>query len=560
MKVVAAEEMREIDRNTIKNYGISGTVLMERAGLAVAEKIKELFSVQPRLQYVGQGSGFSKKLRTPNSEPVKLKVIVLAGGGNNGGDGIVVARNLHEWGWNVKITLLLRANKLSPDCLLQYKIAKKSGVPVEFRDYITEKDLHSALVVDAIFGTGLSKNVTGKIAEIISFINTSYAPVISVDIPSGISSDTGQIMGEAVRADYTVTFGLPKRGHLLYPGADYTGRLFIEDIGFPEELLHSEKLKAELLEKRDISLLIPERQRYSHKGDYGHVLVIAGSRGKTGAAFMCAKACLRSGAGLVTIGVPESLLDVFQSRVTEEMTLPLPDKGDGTLSSKALEKILEFLFEKADVLAIGPGISVTDDTKKLVRELLLNSTAPAVIDADAINSLEGNKQILKKARSPLILTPHLGEMARLLQKSAHPPTPPLRGGRVRKGVKVLTSELQTKIEQDRINTAMFFAKETGTYLVLKGVPTVIAEPEGRVFINPTGNSGMASAGTGDVLTGMVSGFLGQGLNPLEASILGVYMHGLAGDIAAKSKGEHSLIASDITDAIPEAFHLLRIIS
>lgn len=540
MKVVTAEEMREIDRITIKNYGISGTVLMERAGLAVAEKIKELFSVQR--------SGFSKKLRTPNSEPVKLKVIVLAGGGNNGGDGIVVARNLHEWGWNVKIILLSKENKLSPDCLLQYKIAKKSGVPVEFRDYITEKDLHSALVVDAIFGTGLSKNITGKTAEIISFINASDAPVISVDIPSGISSDTGQIMGEAVRADYTVTFGLPKRGHLLYPGADYTGRFFIEDIGFPEELLHSEKLKTELLEKRDISLLIPERQRYSHKGDYGHVLVIAGSRGKTGAAFMCAKACLRSGAGLVTIGVPESLLDVFQSRATEDMTLPLPDKGDGTLSSKALEKILEFLFEKADVLAIGPGISVTDDTKKLVRELLLNSTAPAVIDADAINSLEGNKQILKKARSPIILTPHAGEMARLRQ------------GLGVRGQGLAEKELRNKIEKDRINTAVSFAKETGTYLVLKGMPTVIAEPEGRAFINPTGNSGMASAGTGDVLTGMVSGFLGQGLNPLEASILGVYMHGLAGDIAAKNKGEHSLIASDITDAIPEAFLSLGAIS
>lgn len=522
MKVVTAEEMREIDRITIKNYGISGTVLMERAGLAVAEKIRELYE--------------------------RRKVIVLSGGGNNGGDGIVVARNLHEWGWNVKITLLLRENKLSPDCLKQYKIAKKSGVPIKFRDYITEKDLHSALVVDAIFGTGLSKNITGKTAEVILFINASDAPVISVDIPSGISSDTGQIMGEAVRADYTVTFGLPKRGHLLYPGADYTGRFFIEDIGFPEELLHSEKVKTELLEKRDISLLIPERQRYSHKGDYGHVLVIAGSRGKTGAAFMCAKACLRSGAGLVTIGVPESLLDVFQSRVTEEMTLPLPDRGDGTLSLKASEKILEFLADKADVLAIGPGISVTDDTKKLVRELLLNSAAPAVIDADAINSIEGNKQILKKVKSPLILTPHVGEMARLRQ------------GLGVRGQGLAEKELRNKIEKDRINTAMSFSKYTGTYLVLKGVPTVIAEPEGRVFINPTGNPGMASAGTGDVLTGMLSGFLGQGLNPLVASILGVYMHGLAGDIAAKNKGEHSLIASDITDAIPEAFLSLGAIS
>jgi len=528
MKVVTAEEMRLIDGTTIKDYGISGTVLMERAGLAVAMKIRELYE--------------------------RRKAIVLSGGGNNGGDGIVAARNLHEWGWNVKVILLSKENKLSPDCLKQYKIAKKAGVRIEFRDYVRDTDLHSALVVDAIFGTGLSKNVTGKLAELISFINSSDIPVVSVDIPSGISSDTGQIIGEAVRADYTVTFGLPKRGHLLYPGADFTGRLFIEDIGFPEELLHSENLKAELLEKRDVSLLIPERQRYSHKGDYGHILVIAGSRGKTGAALMAAKACLRAGAGLVTIGVPESLMDIFQARVTEEMTLPLPDAGDGSLSSKALEKILEFLSERADVLAIGPGISVTDNTKKLVKEILMNSTTPAVIDADAINTLEGNKQILKKTKAPVILTPHAGEMARLLQTKVQSSKLKVKNS---EKLRTMSYELLTRIEQDRINTAIEFAEETGTYLVLKGVPSVIAEPEGRAYINPTGNPGMASAGTGDVLIGMIAGFLGQGLNPMEASTLGVYMHGFAGDIAAQKLGEHSLIASDIIEAIPEAFSVLK---
>ena len=516
MKVVTAEEMREIDRRTIKDYGISGTTLMERAGLKVAEKIKELFE--------------------------KRKIIVLSGGGNNGGDGLVVARNLHEWGWNVKVILLANEKKLSPDCLEQYKIAKKSGVPVVFNTEISGKDLHSAVVVDAIFGTGLSKSVTGKIADIISFINNSTVPVISVDIPSGIASDTGQIMGEAVMSDYTVTFGLPKRGHLLYPGAECTGKLFVEDIGFPDELIESEKIRVELLENRDVSLLIPERRRYSHKGDYGHVLVIAGSRGKTGAAFMCAKACLRAGAGLVTIGVPETLMDVFQSRVTEEMTLPLPDRGDGTLSSKASDKILTFIADKADVLAIGPGISVTDDTQKLVTALVLNSAAPMVMDADAINALEGNKQVLRKAKAPIILTPHTGEMARLLTT----------GSRVR-GFEGPREKLRYQIEKDRINAAISFAKETGTYLVLKGAPTVIAEPEGSAFVNPTGNPGMASAGVGDVLTGMIAGLLGQGLNPLEASILGVFMHGLAGDIAANKKGEHSLIASDMINSLPDAF-------
>ena len=518
MKVATAEEMREIDIKTIRDYGISGSVLMERAGLAVAEKIKELF------------------------EPGK--VIVLSGGGNNGGDGIVAARNLHNLGWNVKVLLFAKQNKLSPDCLAQYRIAKKIGVTIEFRTGINEKDLHSSLIVDSIFGTGLSKNVTGTIADVISFLNKSKVPVVSVDIPSGISSDTGQIMGEAVMADYTVTFGLPKRGHLLYPGADYTGKLFIEDIGFPDELLKSKKLKIELLEKEDMSLFIPERRRCSHKGDYGHVLIVAGSKGKTGAAFMCAKACLRTGAGLVTIGVPESLMDIFQSRVTEEMTLPLPDRGDGTLSSKASEKILEFLADKADVLAIGPGISTSDDIKSLIATLVLNSTTPMVIDADAANSLKGKQQIFKKSKAPIILTPHIGEMARLLQRSE------VRSQKSE-------TELRNKIEQDRINTAISFSKETGTYLVLKGVPTIIAEPGGSAFINPTGNSGMASAGAGDVLTGIISAFLGQGLNPLGASILGVFIHGLAGDIAASKKGEHSLIASDIIEAMPEAFSSLK---
>ncbi|TAL25035.1 MAG: NAD(P)H-hydrate dehydratase, partial [Nitrospirae bacterium] len=382
------------------------------------------------------------------------------------------------------------------------------------------------------------KDITGKIADVISFLNNSESPVVSVDIPSGISSDTGQIMGNAVIADYTITFGLPKRGHFLYPGAEHTGSLFIEDIGFPKALL--EAAKVELLERRDVSLLIPERPGYSHKGDYGHVLVVAGSRGKTGAAFMAAKACMRAGAGLVTIGVPESLMDVFQARVTEEMILPLPDAGDGTLSSKASEKILKFLSDKADVLAIGPGISNTDGTKKLISDVVLNAAVPMVIDADAINALSSEINIFKKAKAPIILTPHTGEMARLLQGS--------------KGQRVKGSR---EIEIDRINTAMNFSKETGTYLVFKGAPTIIAEPEGSVFINSTGNPGMASAGVGDVLTGMIAGFFGQGLNSLEASILGVFMHGLSGDITAGRKGEHSLIASDIIDSIPEAFVLLK---
>ncbi|MEW6162546.1 MAG: NAD(P)H-hydrate dehydratase [Nitrospirota bacterium] len=541
MKVVTAEEMRIIDRRTIEEYGILGTVLMERAGLAVASKIKELF---------GKGKDSDHQ-----------KVIVLAGSGNNGGDGLAVARNLHNECWDVKVFLTPRPEDLKGDALLQYNAAVKFGVDIRpIKELLKQQSVITphTIMVDALLGTGLSKNVMGMLSEVISFLDRSNIPIISVDIPSGISSDNGQVMGEAVKADYTVTFGLPKRGHLLFPGAQHTGKLFIEDIGFPKELLRSDKLNVELLMENEVSPLIPQRHRYSYKGDYGHVLIIAGSRGKTGAALMAAKACLRSGAGLVTIGVPESLAEIFQSRVTEEMTLILPDKGDGTLSEKASRVILDFLNEKADIIAIGPGIGVSADTRKLMEVLIRNSRNPMVVDADGINSLKGEKKVLIKAKAPMIFTPHPGEMARLL----NPPTPSFnsllsKGGyrRVKRGQGRITVSAQD-IEKDRINTALSFAKETGAYLVLKGVPTIIAGPDGRAYINSTGNPGMATAGTGDVLTGMISGFLSQGIKPLNASILGVYMHGLAGDVAASEKGEHPLIATDIIDKIPVAFRSL----
>lgn len=538
MKVVTAEEMRRIDRETIEECGIPGVVLMERAGLAVVSKIKEL---------VG-----------------RKKVIIVSGSGNNGGDGLVVARNLHNEGWDVKVFLTSRPEDLKGDALSQYKAAVKFGVNIQpIKELIINHSsliTHHTVIVDAFLGTGLSKNVTGMLSEVIGLLNKSNKPIISVDIPSGISSDNGQVMGEAVRANYTVTFGLPKRGHLLYPGAEYAGKLFIEDIGFPERLLRSEKFNVELLRKNYVSSLIPERRKYSHKGDYGHVFIVAGSRGKTGAALMAAKACLRSGVGLVTIGVPESLADIFQSRVTEEMTLILPDKGDGSLSGKASNKILNFVNEKADVLAIGPGIGVSAENEKLMKTLIKNSAAPIVIDADGINSIKGNGEVFSRAKAPVILTPHPGEMARLLQNTGYkiqdsgikPPLPLFTKG----GQGGITVRIQD-IEQDRINAAISFAKETGIHLVLKGVPTVIATPDGRAFINPTGNPGMATAGTGDVLTGMISGFLSQTMNSLHACILGVYMHGLAGDIAATEKGQQPMIATDIIDKIPEAFRSMK---
>jgi NAD(P)H-hydrate epimerase len=515
MRVVTAEQMRTIDRKTIEKFGIPGNVLMERAGAAVAARVRELYE--------------------------KRKTIVLAGSGNNGGDGIVAARELYNSGWRVKVLLLTQEDKLSPDCLSQFRITKQMGVPVEFRTEITAEDLHSAVVVDAMLGTGLNKNVEGNMAKAIQFLASLGVPVLSIDVPSGISSDTGQVMGVAVKAECTITFGLPKRGHFLHPGAEYSGRLFVEHIGFPKDLLTSNELNVDILEKQQVAALIPLRPADSHKGDYGHVFIIAGSRGKTGAAFMAAKSCMRTGSGLVTLGVPESLMDVFQSRVTEEMTLPLPDRGGGSLSSKAIDPILQFLSEKADILCIGPGIGVSDETEKVIEAVLKSSPTPVVIDADGLNSIT-NTDILKNVHAPIVLTPHPGEMSRLLSKASKEKDP---------------SSLRAAIEQDRINTAISFARNMRVCLVLKGVPTIVSEPEGKAFINATGNPGMAKGGSGDVLTGMIASLLGQGLNPFNASILGVYMHGLAGDIAAAEKGEYSLVASDIIESLPSAFRQLN---
>lgn len=514
MKVVTAREMKDIDMKAIQEFGIPGLVLMERAGLAVTKRIREIFG--------------------------RKKIIVIAGSGNNGGDGLVIGRELYHDGWDVSVFLTTDPEKLSGDALAQYRIAERFGVPLyPVSDLFSRRESllsRHSLIIDAIFGTGLSKPVSGAIANVIAVMNDTGLPILSVDIPSGISSDDGQVLGVGIKASCTVTFGLPKRGHLLHPGAAYAGELFIEDIGFPRSLLTAEEIPVEYLERNRVSEVIPARKRYSHKGDYGHVLIVAGSRGKTGAALMAARACLRSGAGLVTVGVPQTLGEIFQSRFTEEMTLMLPDRGDGSLSSDASRVILEFTQRNADVLAIGPGLGVTEDTTEMLSRIVSESACPMVVDADGLNSIRGAKQIFAQAKAPVILTPHPGEMRRLLQEAV-----------------IETAD----IEGDRIEIARSFAKETGTYLVLKGVPTIVAAPNGKAYVNSTGNPGMATAGTGDVLTGMISGFLAQLRNPLTASIISVYLHGLAGDSSASKKGEYSLLATDIIEAIPVAFDALR---
>lgn len=510
MKVVTASEMRAIDAKAIHDFGISSLVLMERAGLAVVSRIKELFG--------------------------RRKVVVISGGGNNGGDGLVVARTLHNEGWDVNVFLLCEPDELRGDALVQFTAASRFGVRIHPMAELFSR--HGSLfgrhtvIVDAIVGTGLSKEITGQMGDVVALINASGLPIVSIDMPSGISSDTGKVMGNAVKAFATVTLGLPKRGNFLHPGAAHTGRLYVEDIGLPHRLTESPDIRVEYLEERDVRGLIPVREADSHKGHYGHVFIVAGSKGKTGAARMAAKACLRSGAGLVTIGVPESLAGVFQSLVTEEMVLPLPDRGDGILSGRASDDIMRFIEEKADVVAIGPGIGIAEDTEKILGDVLRESMRPILVDADALRLLSRLKEGLQCGEVPRVLTPHAGEMKQLL------------------GGFGMNAE---EIDRDRITVAASFAGDTKSFLVLKGSPTIIASPDGKIYLNGTGNPGMASAGTGDVLTGIISGLLAQGKEALSACILGVYLHGLAGDLAAVEKGQHALIATDVIDHVPTAF-------
>lgn len=508
MKVVTAYEMQQIDGTTIDTYSLCGSILMERAGLSVAERIKSRFTKKP--------------------------VMILAGGGNNGGDGFVIARELYNNNWDVKIFLFAKMEHLKGEASVHSKIAKSFGVPIEERTEIDTDELTNTIVVDSLLGTGLKRNVKEPLNQVIDVVNKAEGTqTVAVDIPSGISSDTGQVMGTAVKADFTVTFGLPKRGHYLCPGYVHTGELFVEDIGFPRSLLESDQLRVEVSEPGQLRQLLPRRQQNAHKGNFGHVFLVAGSKGKTGAALMAARAALRSGAGLVTIGIPESISQTFSCRVLEEMILPLPCSG-GYFTMDSLGPALQFLEQKATVLAIGPGVSSEQETSSFVRALCSKAKVPVVIDADGINAFQKESQVLSQIEAPCVITPHPGEMARLTGMSAK------------------------LIDDDRIHVAMEFAKVFNVHVLLKGFPTVLASPDDRVCINPTGNPGMASAGSGDVLTGVIAGLIAQGIPTVESIKLGTYLHGLSGNIAASKKTEIAMIARDILDFLPEALKQLGI--
>lgn len=506
MDVVTAAEMRTLDQTAIKEYGIPGIVLMENAGLRIVETIRQ--------------GNFGER------------IMIVAGSGNNGGDGFVVARHLYQ---EKKVSVWITASPAdySGDALINLKILTKLGITVRclrdetvWRDFI--QTLQSAdLIVDAIFGTGLARPLDDFYQQLIRQLNLSPAAVLAVDLPSGINADTGRSLGAAVQADLTVTFALPKLGHFLFPGAAHRGRLQVVDIGIPPALLtaHSRTV----LTADSIRPLLPDRESNSHKGTFGTVLLVAGSQGMPGAAVLAAAAALRGGCGLLQLAVPRSIQAVVAAQAAEVITIPLPVDESGQLEAAALT-VLREKWRQCQAAAIGPGLTQSEHLLPLLAGLLQECNLPLVLDADALNLLALAPELLPGSRrAPTILTPHPGEAARLLKVTAK------------------------EVQADRLAAAQELAKRFQSTVVLKGAHTIVADPAGTLAINSSGNNGMATAGSGDVLTGLTTSLLAQGLAAGEAARLAVYWHGLAGDLAAAALGCPSLVAHDLIDFLPQAY-------
>ena len=511
--VFTAEEMRRLDRHAIAELGIPGATLMENAGRGAAESI---IAALPELGAPRRGA----------------RVVVVCGKGGNGGDGFVVARWLKRRGALPSVLLAFPPAEIGGDARLKLEEMRRSGIrPLRLADGAASALARAHVVVDALLGTGSRGSPEGSVARAIELINASGRPVVALDIPSGMSADGGAPAGPAIRAALTLAFAGLKRGLVTAPGDELAGRVSVVPIGVPDGEV-ARGVTTFLLEASDVAPHFPRRPRAAHKGTYGHLLLVAGSLGKTGAAALAAAAAMRSGSGLVTVATPVSQQPVVASLVVEAMTEPLPETPARTLALKARDVIVE-LAAPRDAVAIGPGIGLDEETQQLVRSLIQELRKPLAADADALTALAGHLEALRTAPSVRCLTPHPGEMARML------------GARV------------DDVQRDRIETAREFATRYRVYVVLKGARSVIGTPDGRVFVNPSGNPGMASGGTGDVLTGMLGAFLARGMEPGAALQSSVYLHGSAGDIAAERVGEEALIAGDVVAAIPEAFKRLR---
>jgi len=513
--VFTAEEMRRLDQRAISELGIPGATLMENAGRGAAEAI---LAALPELGAPRRGA----------------RVVIVCGKGGNGGDGFVVARWLKRRGARPSVLLMNPPAEIGGDAGKKLAELQKSGpAPRAFADDRASAAVLSQahVIVDALLGTGSRGAAEGRLARAIELINTSGRPVVALDIPSGLSADTGAHTGPVVRAAMTLTFAGLKRGLVVGPGDELAGRVSVIPIGVPEQEV-ARGAATFLLEPSDVAPYFPRRRRAAHKGTYGHLLLVAGSVGKTGAAALGATSAMRSGTGLVTVAMPASQQPIVASLVLEAMTQPLPETAARTLALEAGKTIQE-LAASRDAVAIGPGIGLDDETVRVARDLVRELAKPMAVDADALTALAGHLDLLREAPAARCLTPHPGEMARML------------GARV------------DDVQRDRIQTVRDFATRYRVHVLLKGARSVIGDPDGRVFVNPTGNPGMASGGTGDVLTGMLGAFLARDIEPGAALRASVYLHGSAGDLAAARVGEEALIARDVIDAIPEAFRRLH---
>ncbi|HUO86751.1 MAG TPA: NAD(P)H-hydrate dehydratase [Thermoanaerobaculia bacterium] len=522
MRVLSPEAMRRVDRRAVEEVGLPSLVLMENAALGVVEAIAEL-------------------------HPEAERVAIFCGPGNNGGDGLAVARHLDVRGYDLEVWLV-GGRELAGDAAVQLRVCEHQQIDIHRLD---EDALPTAfagaaaadLVVDALFGTGLDRPLEGFFAAVVDILNDLPVPLLAIDLPSGLAGGRAEPIGPHVVADATVTFAAPKTAHILWPAAGFCGELVVADLGIPPGLVDEAEEDGgwlHLLHGPEVAGWLPERGAESHKGTYGHLLVVAGSTGKGGAAVMTARAAVRAGAGLVTAAVPAAVLPLVQTGCVEAMALALPAGEEGRIGSAAVAAVLA-AAEGKDVVALGPGLGQGEETAAAVREIVLALDLPLVLDADGLNAFAGRAAELRGRGALTVLTPHPGELARLLGTTAD------------------------VIQEDRLGAARRAAEETAAVVVLKGHQTLVAVPPstagepGAVWISPTGNPGMASGGSGDALTGVLGalvGWVGREVGPLEAVGLGVFVHGLAGDLAAATVGEVGLAASDLIAALPVAFRQL----
>jgi len=514
MRILNAIQMREADRQTIEEVGIASLVLMENAGRQVVSAIESAY--EDRL------SG---------------RVAILCGRGNNGGDGFVVARTLAQRGVDVSVFLLSPVAHVKGDAKINLEILGRLGIGVMEVDDEQRWELHASevqrcsLIVDAIIGTGLSAPLGGLLETVVADVNVMGIPIVSVDLPSGLSADTPHLLGQCLSAAMTVTLAAPKLSLVLPPGEDHAGDVVIADIGIPYDVIDGvEGRQIELLTPEQVRLMVQPRPNDSHKGDYGRVTVIAGSPGKTGAAHLAGLGALRSGAGLVTIATPASCQAIVASLAAEYMTEPLAEDAYGQVAEEAADAVLSL---RQDVIACGPGLGRGESAQAFVRALVERSPVPLVLDADAVLAFAGDPgRLAGRDERHIVITPHPGEMAQLLGRSIE------------------------DVQANRVEIAGEFAATHQVHVVLKGHRTVIASPSGLIAINPTGNPGMATGGTGDVLTGMLAAWLAQLLDADAACRLAVFLHGAAGDLAAAHEGRVSMIAGDLLDHVGPALEQL----